>query len=449
MGFKRETIEKWSFLYALTKPMVNFFYKTYFRVSTFNKQNIPNDGIVIFAPNHQNALMDALAVLATVPGQLVFLARADIFQNKLQNKILTFLKILPIYRIRDGKSNLSQNDAIFNKTIDVLKERKRLVILPEGNHAGYRRLRTIKKGIARIAFQAEELENYKLNIQIVPVTLDYGHYSKFHSRLFMSFGKAIPVCKYYQTYQENPPKAMNMLREDLAENLKKDIIHIESETYYDTINQLARLWAPECCIKYKEKVKQPALFKHEKRIVAALSPLEGSHPDEIKKLATLNSKYQELTTKLNFRDWQFRKDRFPIPGLIAESLLSILMAPLALYGWITGIVPYMIPVRATRKVKDPQFISSFRLVVALISFHVWYLLLFLLFCLITPFSALIKLAFLFSMPIAGFIAYCHYIGTKKNLSKWRFMLKKSSKHSMLKEARMLYTQLKEKMDVYC
>ena len=57
--------------------------------------------------------MDALAVLFTHNGQPVFLARADIFKKKMIAAILYFLKILPVYRIRDGFSSLKANDEIF------------------------------------------------------------------------------------------------------------------------------------------------------------------------------------------------------------------------------------------------------------------------------------------------------------------------------------------------
>jgi len=449
MGFKRETIEKWSFLYAIAKPMVKFFFKTYYRVSAHNLQNIPKDDIVIFAPNHQNALMDALAVLSIIPGQPIFLGRADIFQNSLQNKILTFLKMLPIYRIRDGKNNLAQNEVTFKKTIDVLKKRKKLVILPEGNHAGFRRLRPIKKGISRIAFQAEEAENYQLNIKVVPVTLDYQHYSKFHSGLYISFGEAIPVSKFYDTYQENPPKGMNMLREDLAESLKSDIVHIESEANYDTIDQLARFYAPERCHKLREKVKQPCLFHQEKRVVQKLTELEQENPEELRQFSRLNKKYRQLKADLNFRDWQFRQDKFSVFSQVLQSILLLLLFPVAAYGFIHNIVPFLIPVWSTKKVKDPQFISSFRLVIAIITFHLWYLLVFILFAALTSLPTGFTIGYLASLPISGFIAYHYYIGGKKNISTWRYILKKGKKDKKLTQARNLYKELLTKMDSFC
>ena len=171
----KENIEKYSAGYALLKSVAGFWHNNVFyrKVIVLGRENInPNDP-VIFAPNHQNALMDAMAVLFTNKGQNVFLARADIFKKKTVAAILYFLKILPVYRIRDGFSSLKGNDEIFIKTIDVLKNKNGLVILHEGDHAGFRRLRQLKKGICRVAFQSDEATGFNLNIKIIPVGIEF------------------------------------------------------------------------------------------------------------------------------------------------------------------------------------------------------------------------------------------------------------------------------------
>mgnify|MGYP000843942890 CR=1 FL=1 len=138
----KENIEHHSKRYALLKAVAGFWHNNIFyrRVIVVGRENINPDHHLIFAPNHQNALMDALAVLFTHKGQPVFLARADIFRRKTIASVLYFLKMLPVYRIRDGFNTLRGNDEIFDKTVDVLKNKNGLVILPEGDHAGYRRL---------------------------------------------------------------------------------------------------------------------------------------------------------------------------------------------------------------------------------------------------------------------------------------------------------------------
>ena len=117
MAISRETIEKKSLGYTVLKPYVDRVTKIFFRTTSYNYENVPTDEILIYAINHQNALMDALAIISTAKTQPVFLARADIFKKKAVAKILTFLKILPIYRIRDGKESLRNNNAIFQKTL--------------------------------------------------------------------------------------------------------------------------------------------------------------------------------------------------------------------------------------------------------------------------------------------------------------------------------------------
>ena len=188
----KENIEKYSKRYALLKSAAGFWHNNVFyrKVIVIGQENIDPENHLIFAPNHQNALMDALAVLFTHRGQPVFLARADIFKRKSIASILYFLKILPVFRIRDGFSSLKGNDEIFNKTIDVLKNKNGLIILPEGDHLGFRRLRQLKKGICRVAFQAEEAEDFKLKIKIIPVGLEFSQYNRYRQVLDCCLRKA-------------------------------------------------------------------------------------------------------------------------------------------------------------------------------------------------------------------------------------------------------------------
>ena len=109
MNFKG--IDKWSLKYAMLNVYVNFAHNFIFyrKISVIGKKNLPKDTPLFFAPNHQNALMDALIILCSIKEQPVFIARADIFKNKTIARILIAMKILPAYRIRDGKENLKKN----------------------------------------------------------------------------------------------------------------------------------------------------------------------------------------------------------------------------------------------------------------------------------------------------------------------------------------------------
>ena len=81
----RENIEKYSTRYTIVRSIASFWHNNFYyrRVIVVGRENINPDDYLIFAPNHQNALMDALAVLFTLKRPLIFLARADIFKRKL------------------------------------------------------------------------------------------------------------------------------------------------------------------------------------------------------------------------------------------------------------------------------------------------------------------------------------------------------------------------------
>jgi len=171
----KKNIEKYDVFYQLLKNYVGFWhnYIFYRRVIVLGKDTLDFSVPTILAPNHQNALMDAMAVLCTLDRQLIFLARADIFRKRIVAKILYALKMLPVYRIRDGFEAVKQNDDTFRDTLRVMENRNGVVILPEGNHATFRKLRQLKKGICRIAFQTAEAKGFNGEINIIPVGLEY------------------------------------------------------------------------------------------------------------------------------------------------------------------------------------------------------------------------------------------------------------------------------------
>ncbi|MDD4828272.1 MAG: 1-acyl-sn-glycerol-3-phosphate acyltransferase, partial [Bacteroidales bacterium] len=166
---RRKRIYDKNVCYTVLKYYVGLFFKMAYRKREYHGlDKIPKDGAVIFAPNHTNALMDALAVLFVNNNPKVFVARADIFKKPLFSRILFFLKIMPINRIRDGRNTLKNNDETIQLSADVLKHNVPFVILPEGAHRPMHSLLPLGKGIFRIALLAnEELQGYR-PVYIVP-----------------------------------------------------------------------------------------------------------------------------------------------------------------------------------------------------------------------------------------------------------------------------------------
>ena len=198
------------------------------------KENIPTDGAVIFAPNHTNALQDALAVLSINSERKVFVARADIFRNKKIAKILNWLKIMPIRRMRDGASEVLQNDETVNRAIETLRTGVPFCILPEGTHRTKHSLLPLRKGIFRISLRANEEFGKEKPIYIVPVGLEYGDWFHLWDSLVINIGKPINVTEFVEEHNDlDYPKLILALREELTERMRELILWVPDDENYE------------------------------------------------------------------------------------------------------------------------------------------------------------------------------------------------------------------------
>lgn len=429
MGFSN--IEKKDWLYKLFHNYVIFIHNKIFyrKVYVLNADKIPKNAHVIFTPNHQNALMDALGPLCNIDKQLVFLARSDIFKKKAVASILYFLKILPIFRIRDGYSEIKKNTGIFQKTIDVINAKNGLVILPEGNHEGVHYLRQLKKGFARIAFQTEEASGFSLDIKIVPVGIHYTDYIKSRSDLYLNFGDPISVSDYYDLYKESPAKAINKITSDLAEEIKPLMVNIENnENYKLYVSLKDYYWDQMPVIKGDIKNKKANRLEAEQDIISVAQETEVQSPEDFEKLKNLTNTYTREINKYGFRNDLFCKP-VSLISLLFQSIGFVIGLPLLIYGLLVNIFPLGIVKYMENKIKDPQFKSSFKFVLAIFIFPIFYLIqsiLIIIFCQ----SFWIGLILIISMPVSGAIAYFYISSFKRFRSKFNIWLFKQRKASV-------------------
>ena len=444
----KHNIEKKSSGYNLLYALVKFWHNIIFyrKLTLINKENIPENANIIFTANHQNALMDALALLFTIKRQLVFMARSDIFAKKKIAAILFFLKILPIYRIRDGFESLKKNEEIFAKTIDVFKAGNGLVILPEGSHSGKRRLRQLKKGFARIAFQSEEASDYKLDLKIVPVGLDYSNYEDFRSDLTVNFGEPISVSEYYDIYKENQPVALNQLKDRLFESLSKVMIHITSVQYYNLIDGLRNIYSRKYCQKLGlADYGQPNKFKVDKMLIEKLEKFELDKPKEIKSLDSLVNKYVTGLKNAKITSLLFEDGPRSFISLLLSSIGFLIVSPIYLIGLIFNIIPYQISLASVKIFKDRQFYSSAKLIFSFLIFPIFYLIETLIFSLLSN-EGFHWFYFLLGLVISGISALIIHNFMNKLLMGWRLFILKTRKPKVYKLMKTMFDNIISKTD---
>jgi len=222
--------------------MVKFYVRTGFafyfkKVEVTGLEHVPRDKAVLFVANHQNALIDPLLIGAYMPRQLHFLTRADVFYTPWVRFLLSTVNMLPIYRIRDGRDSLSKNEEVFEKCFRILNNRGTVLIFPEGNHNIQRRVRVLSKGFTRIVFGALK-NNGDHELMIVPIGLNYTNARRYASSVRIITGEPIRANDYFTDTQKNDPaSSMNgaaaALTSEVREQLKKLVTHIEDADRHD------------------------------------------------------------------------------------------------------------------------------------------------------------------------------------------------------------------------
>ena len=310
-------------LYTFVKNWARIFFPFFFnKFKVIGRENIPKEGAVIFAPNHQGAFMDAVILGSFTDKPVSFLTRADIFK-KSALPYLNALNMMPIYRIRDGYETLSQNEEVFQKCYDLLAEnKKRLMIFPEGNHSAEFYLRPLSKGASRIAFGAREAIPRDKKLWIVPTGINYFSH-RYPAKVIMNFGKAIDIDQYMDTYIENNQKGFQDLKKDLEERMKEVLI------------------LPEKTEDYEERKRFVFQKKHEKLSF-----------DEIKKLAA---------GKI---------------GKVRPPSKNIFKKPLIAFFSIINLPVYFLMRKILNKMKDKAFYISMKFYTGFVLIFIWWLILF-------------------------------------------------------------------------
>lgn len=180
-----------SFLYPLGCYAVMPLYFGSIEVS--GKENIPQTGPVIVAPTHRSRWDPLIVSYAT--GRLVsgrhlrFMVTTDEYNRPFQGWFIRQMGGFPINTQRPDMSSLKHS-------VELLYQNEMLVIFPEGGIFRDSTVSTIKRGLARIALEAE-FEQPGIGVKILPISLRYSDpYPSWGSKVRVKIGFPISVAKY-------------------------------------------------------------------------------------------------------------------------------------------------------------------------------------------------------------------------------------------------------------
>ena len=178
----------------------------------------------MLAVNHPNSVLDAV-ILDTLFDEPVYsLARGDAFTKKWIARILTALKILPVYREREGKEHLQRNYDTFDACLEIFKKNGIVLIFTEALCENEWHLRPLKKGTARLAATAWE---EGIPLQVLPIGLNYSSFRLFGKNVHVNICNPIAKEQLKSSIQEDG-KLLNEVTENIEMQLKEMVYEIDT-----------------------------------------------------------------------------------------------------------------------------------------------------------------------------------------------------------------------------
>jgi 1-acyl-sn-glycerol-3-phosphate acyltransferase len=376
-------------LYSFLRFLFLFYIKIHVKRSFVKGiENVPTKGPIIFAANHGNAFLDATLLVLTLNRPIWYLARADVFKTAWQRWILKQLHLIPVYRLRDGIDSIEQNKVTFNLCSNLMKEGKALLIFSEGNASPEHRLRPLKKGTARIAFQAAEAMIWPDNFHIIPTGINYASHTSFRTEVMIGFGYPIRVNEFKTTYESDAPKGLISITHAIYRGIIEEMVHIpepEQDNFAFVALSLARGEKQYPIFKYR--FENEGRLDHERAVIANF--IEKDSLELREKLGRFAKRSRELHLPLSLAYSRVPDSRlwFLIFGFIPAVIGAIFHAiPMSLAFWFTG-----------KTVRDPQFVSSVLMGTGFGFNFLWYLIWIILLACIYPWAIIPLLI----MPFLG------------------------------------------------
>lgn len=318
--------------------------------------------------------MDPILIATTTNRNYHFLARGEAFNSAFSRFFYSKLNMLPVYRPETTPDDVHKNKYVFKKCFEHLANRKAIMIFPEGFSKTERRIREIKSGLARIALGAENQNNFKLDIKIIPVGINYTNPHLFQSDVLINIGEVISTSDFKEIFYSNEKASYDLLTEAVRKGLESCTAMISDERQVDFVESLE--WFLKNQIHSKELNSHNLVksFILSKEIISGVEEFANSHPIEFTELELQLKNYRKRFEKLNLdRDKVLKNKNYLI--LVFQSIMLILTSPVFIYGVICNAIPYAFTKWLSQKIKVREdFVGSLKLSAGMFIFLIVYIL---------------------------------------------------------------------------
>ncbi|WP_070987206.1 1-acyl-sn-glycerol-3-phosphate acyltransferase [Halofilum ochraceum] len=357
-------------------------------VHAAGQERMPEHGPLIVAANHPGSILDSILLATHVSRPIHYLARSGLFRWPVAASLFRQLGAIPIYRAHESNDHATRNAQVFAHVHELLDAGGCVGIFPEGQNSPAGQVGPLRTGAARLALAAEARNDWQLGLRIAPVGITYENHDFLMSAVMLGFAPPIRVDAYADQYQADPDAAIRRLTDDLQLALRRQTLHSEDRKLSELAAELTAVAAQRPYDEHRRGNPEPddgnyrePLLKRwlwlgwgwyqrssaasrraleervfsRQRINHALARAAGAEPAAVAALRKQVERYRDHMHQTRIRHAlstdpeQPLRDRLPRLRMTAYAIAA---APVALFGAIHNLVPYIVTHHTGRLFRD-------------------------------------------------------------------------------------------------
>jgi 1-acyl-sn-glycerol-3-phosphate acyltransferase len=356
-------------------------------VRSSGRMNVPEEGPLILAANHPGSVLDAVLLSTQVSRPIRYLARSGLFRVPVMASLFRSLGAIPIYRPSESADSGERNRVTFARVYEHLDDSGCIGIFPEGRNSSWATVGQLRKGVARMALGAEERHDFALGLVVVPVGITHDRRELLSSDALLRFGKPIRVDEFRELHASDPEAAVQAMTEQVQKDLRRQALHVSDRRLERMINDFEAAFSEQLAglldgdePKQDEEAEQSLVKRWvwkmlrlyhrssrargralERRILSrqlisqVLSSALVHEPRRVLGLKKQLERYKDHLGQTRLRaalEQPFDKPVRERWLRLRMSVFAVAMAPIALFGLIHNVLPYLVTQFLPRLVRD-------------------------------------------------------------------------------------------------
>ena len=333
------------------------------------ESRIPAQGALIFVLNHPNGLLDPVLLRVAVGYPARFLGKSTLFANPLGRLAMDAFGTIPVYRAKETgagarAADVSRNEESFALCRQALARGEALALFPEGTSHSDPQLRPLKTGAARIALSAQQSNDGKLGVVVVPVGLHYERKARFRSRVLLLVGDPIAVAPLLPAYRKDERQTVDDLTNEIKQRLDAVVLQAETRELLAGIAAVATWTAPPGSAATGEAGDHLATqHRRARELLSAYERMRASDPQRVETIAASARDYARTLRHLGVQNpWALELETVKPTHLLGAVGRIALALPFALVGAVLGWLPYRLAGKvAARVTSDEDVLGTVKL----------------------------------------------------------------------------------------